>query len=278
MKKSTLFTLVLCAIAVWSCHKSNSSKTPSDSGSYLSSAVSVSAGARIVDSFDYDSAHRITQFIQTKYDTTTGTPEIVVAATQFTLPSGTNPPTGYVYTINGNAVTHTLTYDNQGRIAKDTCPATGYVAYFSYPNGNIAATILFTGVANEATNNEIDTLYMSNGNAVTINTWMPNDAATADSLQGSLKFGYSGIANPAYHSAITNSIGPLLYSLTVNGPGGGLDPVSQKAQSSISGVIDGLPSTITLNFSQTTDSKGRLSVTSVSVPGFGGETIYFNYY
>lgn len=278
MKRFTPFFLALGIITVWSCHKSNSSKNPSDSGNYLSSATSVTAGTRIVDSFDYDSAHRITQFIQTKYDTSTGTAELVVATTQFTLPSGTNPPTGYVYSINGNAVTHTLTYDNQGRILKDTCPATSYVAYFSYPSGNIAATILFTGTANSATNNEIDTLFMSNGNAATINTWMPNNAATADSLQGSLKFSYSGTANPMYHQSITSSIGPLLYSLTVNGLGGGMDPVSQKAPSSFSGTIDGLPGSLTIGFSQTTDSKGRLSSLSASVFGFGGEAIYFNYY
>jgi hypothetical protein len=275
MKKFTLFFLILCVIAVWSCHKSNSSKTPLDSGYYLSSAVSVSAGARIVDSFDYDSAHRITQFIQTKYDTTTGTAVTAVASAQFTLAAGTTPPTGYVYSINSNAVTHTLSYDNQGRIIKDTCSATGFVAYFSYPGGNIAATILFTGTAS---NNQIDTLFMSSGNAATINTWMPNNAGTADSLQGSLKFGYSGLANPMYHPAITSSIGPLLYSLAVDGLGGGLDPVSQKAPSSFSGNIDGLPPGLTINFSQTTDSKGRLSVLSASVFGFGGETIYFNYY
>ncbi len=278
MKKITPFFLILCVIAVWSCHKTNSSKNPSDTGYYLSSATSVTAGSRIVDSFDYDSAHRITQFIQTKYDTSTGTAITTVAATQFALPAGTAPPTGYTYSIGGNAVIHTLTYDSQGRILEDTCPATGYVAYFSYPSGNIAATILFTGVANEASNNEIDTLFMSNGNAATINTWMPNNAATADSLQGSLKFSYSGTANPMYHSAITSSIGPLLYSLTVDGLGGGMDPVSQKAPSSFSGTIDGLPAGLTIGFSQTTDSKGRLSTLSASVFGFGGETIYFNYY
>ena len=278
MKKSTLFFPILCVIAVWSCHKSNSSKTSTDTGYYLSSAVSVSAGSRIVDSFDYDSAHRITQFIQTKYDTTTGTATKAVASTQFTLTSGTNPPTGYVFSVNGNAVTHTLTYDNQGRVSKDTCPTTGYVAYFSYPSGNIAATILFTGQANAASNNEIDTLYMSNGNAATINTWAPNNANTADSLQGSLKFGYGGVANPVYHAAITTSIGPLLYSLTVSGLGGGMDPVSQKAPTSISPVIAGVPSGLSVGFNQTLDSKGRLSVLSASVPGFGGETIYFNYY
>ena len=275
MKKFTPFFLILCVIAVWSCHKSNSSNNSTNSGYYLSSATSVTTGVRVVDSFDYDSAHRITQLIQTKYDTTTGTAITTVAETQFALAAGTNPPTGYTYSIGGNAVIHTLTYDNQGRILKDTCPATGFVTYYSYPNGNIAATTLFDGTT---MNNQIDTIYLSGGNAATIDTWMPNNAGTADSLQGYLKFGYSSIANPMYHSAITSSIGPLLYTLTVDGLGGGTDPVSQKASSSLSGTIDGLPAGLTINFSQTTDSKGRLSTLSASVFGFGGETISFNYY
>jgi hypothetical protein len=274
MKKYLLFFLILCVVAIWSCHKSNSSKNSPDSGYYLSSAVSYTAGARVVDSFDYDSAHRIAQFIQTKYDTSTGTPVLTVASTQFTLAAGTTPPTGYAYSINGNSVVHALSYDNQSRIIKDTCPTTGFVAYFTYPSGNIAATVLFNG---SALDNQLDTLYMSGGNVAMANTWMPNNAGTADSLEGSLKFGYSGLANPMYHSAVTGSIGPLLYLLTVNGLGGGMDPVSQKASNSLSGNIAGLPSGFTINFSQTTDSKGRLSVLSASVFGIG-ETVFFNYY
>jgi hypothetical protein len=154
MKKYTLFFLILCVVAIWSCHKSNSSKT-TDSGYYLSSTVSATAGTSIVDSFDYDSAHRITQFIQTKYDTTTGTPVMTVASTQFTLAAGTTPPTGYVYTINGNSLVHILSYDNQGRIAKDTCPTTSFATYYSYPNGNIAATVQYGGLP---VANMIDTL------------------------------------------------------------------------------------------------------------------------
>jgi hypothetical protein len=275
MKKFTLFSLILCVVAVWSCHKSNSSKNPLDSGYYLSAAVSVTAGTRIVDSFYYDSAHRITQLIQTKYDTSTGTAITTVASTRFALAAGTNPPTGYTYSIGGNMVLHTLSYDNQNRVIKDTCSLTGFVTYYSYPNGNIATKTLFDGTA---MNNQIDTLYLSNGNVATANTWMPNNANTADSLEGSLKFGYSGLANPMYHQAITSSIGPLLYILTVNGLGGGMDPVSQKVSSSLTPTIAGLPFAITINFSQTTDSKGRLSVLSGSVPGYGSETVYFSYY
>jgi hypothetical protein len=271
MKKYWLFSLILCTIVISSCHKSNSSGN-SGSAYYLSSTVTTTAGARIVDSFNYDTTHQLLGFFQTKYDTTTGTPTTTTASAVF---SGSSTQlTGYIYSINGNAVNHTLSYDNQNRIIKDTCPATGYVAYFSYPGGNIAITVLFTGTV---ANNQIDTLFMSGGNIAMANTWMPNDEGTADSLQGSLKFGYSALANPAYHQTITGSIGPVLYLLTVDGLGGGLDPVSEKASNSLSGQIDGLPSGLTINFTQSTDSKDRLSELYAGLLGIS-ETINFNYY
>jgi hypothetical protein len=273
MKKCSLFFLILCIMAIWSCHKSNSSGNSSASAYYLSSTVTATAGTRIVDSFGYDTTiHQLTAFYQTKYDTTTGTPITTYASALFS--GGATLPSGYTYYLNATNVNHTLTYDNQSRIIKDTCPTTGYVAYFSYPSGNIAITVLFTGTA---ANNQIDTLYMSGGNIATANTWMPNDEGTADSLQGSLKFGYSSLANPAYHQTITSSLGPLLYLLTVDGLGGGLDPVSEKASNSLSGKISGLPSGLTINFTQTTDSKGRLSELYASLLGIS-EAISFNYY
>lgn len=276
MKKYWLFSLILCIIAISSCHKSNSSGNSSGSAYFVSSTVTLTAGTRIVDSLAYDSStpERLTAFIQTKYDTTTGTPVLTVATTTFNPGSGSVPTTGYTYSINGNTVAHNLSFDNQNRVIKDTCPTTGYVAYFSYPNGNIAATVLFDGLA---TDNQIDTLYMSGGNIAKANTWMPNDEGTADSLEGSLQFGYSSVVNPVYHSNITGTIGPLLYLLTVDGLGGGLDPVSEKASNSLSGQIDGLPSGLTIGFTQTTDSKGRLSELYASLLGIS-ETIYFNYY
>jgi hypothetical protein len=274
MKKYWLFTGILCIIIVSSCKKSSSSGSSSGSSYYVSSTVSMSTGTRIVDSFQYDGENRISQFIQYKYDTSTGTAITTVATTSFSLPTGSAPATGYVYTINGNSLTHTLSYDNQNRVIKDTCPTTGYVAYFTYPNGNIASTVLFDGTA---MNNQIDTLYMSAGNIATADSWEPNDEGTADSLQGSLKFGYSSVANPSYHSAITGTVGPVLYLLTVNGLGGGLDPISEKSMSSISGAIDGLTTAITINFTQTTDSKGRLSQLYGSLFTYS-ETIDFNYY
>jgi hypothetical protein len=273
MKKLLLF-LVLCAITVWSCKKSNSSKN-SGSGYYLSAAVNVTDKASLVDSMIYDSSHRLSAFLQIKYDTSTGVPLQTSTSILFTLPGGSAPATAYTYQSPNSYELHSLSYDNQGRIIKDTCAATGYVATFTYPANAIAIRVLYDGTP---MNNQIDTLFMSGGNIAKANTWMPNDAGTADSLQGSLNFGYSSVTNPFYHPSISASVGPLLYVFTVNGLGGGLDPVSAKTQSSISGKIDGLPSNLTIPFTQTLDNKGRLSELSASVFGFGGEAIYFRYY
>ena len=273
MNKMLLFLLVLCAITVLSCKKSNSSNN-TQSGYYVSSAVSITSGSRLVDSFSYDSAHRLTAFYQLKYDTVGGIAAKANTSVIFALPGGSAPATGYTYTSSTGTQLHTLTYDNQGRVIKDTCSGTGYVASFSYPNSNIAIKVLFDG---KPMDNQIDTLFMSSGNISKANTWMPNNAGTADSLQGSLNFGYGSISNPFYHTSITSSIGPLLYILTVDGLGGGIDPISAKAQNSVSGKINGLPSNLTVNFSQATDSKGRLTELSASLFGIG-ESIFFNYY
>lgn len=273
MKRKLLFFLVLCGITVLSCKKSNSSKN-SQSGYYVSSAVSVTEGSRLVDSIIYDSTHRIASFLQIKYDTSSGSPVTVNTAVLFTLPGGSAPATGYTYISPNGSELHMLTYDNQDRIIKDTCAATGYVATFTYPGNSIAIRVLFDG---KPMNHQIDTLFMNGGNIAKAVTWMPDDAGTADTLQGTLNFGYGSVANPFYHPAITGSVGPLLYVLTVNGLGGGVDPISAKAQSSFSGKIDGLPQNLTINFTQSLDSKGRLSELSASLFGLG-EAIYFNYY
>ena len=123
MKKYWLFSLILCIIAISSCHKSNSSGNSSGSAYYLSSTVTYTAGTRIVDSFTYDTAHQLTGFYQVKYDSTTGTPITTNASALFT--GSSTLPSGYTYFINANNVNHTLSYDNQNRIIKDTCPTTG---------------------------------------------------------------------------------------------------------------------------------------------------------
>src|ERR1700753_919409 len=115
--------------------------------------------------------------------------------------------------------------------------------------------------------NQLDTLYVSNGNVTDIHVWMPNNAGTADSLEGTLKFGYGGTANPPYHSNIATAIGPLLYVLQVNNYGGPMDPISTHLFTSVSETGGGIPAGISINFNTSTDSKGRVKELSASVFG-----------
>jgi hypothetical protein len=117
-------------------------------------------------------------------------------------------------------------------------------------------------------------LFLSNGNIGSSHVYGPNNAGTADSLEESIKYGFSGISNPAYHSAITSSVGPLLYILAISGYGGNYDAISQKAYNSLSGVGDGLPSGVTINFALSEDAQGRLSQQSVN---FGGSEAIISY-
>jgi hypothetical protein len=229
-----------------------------------------------VDSFSYDSSHRIASFMQFEFDTSTGTPLSGNWSAVFSLPGGASAvPPSYTNNLTGNSELHQLFYDGQGRIIEDSSTGvSGWIIYFSYPNNNIAITALLNGTIG---NSIVDTLYLSGANIGNVHVYGPNNAGTADSLEGVLKFGYSGIANPAYHSAIASGIGPLIYMLSFSGYGANIDPISQKAFNSLSGVGAGLPPNVTINYTLTTDSQGRLSQQSVDYTGAAG-TLTYRYY
>ena len=272
MKRFLLCTPVV-VILLASCSKTSRSGNSNAPAFYLSSATTYTPGTTVVDSFSYDSSYRVTQFSQFEYDTLGGTPTLKTWSANFAFPGSSTSPDSYTYTSNSISQTHNLTYDGQGRIVKDTCASTGYVAYYSYPSGNIATTVLFNGSAN---NNQIDTIFVGNGNVSAVHSYVSNSTGTADSLVGSLQFGFSSTANPLYHSALTASIGPLLYILQVGNYGGSLDPISVNAYNSVSGTLDGF-SGVTLSFSLINDAVGRLNVMSASLLG-NSEIIYFKYY
>jgi hypothetical protein len=273
MKRILLCTPVFVIIFATSCSKTSKSGNLNAPVFYLSSATTYSPGTTVVDSFSYDSSNHVTQFSQFEYDTVGGTPAVKTWSAVFATTGTATPPPSYTYTSNGSSQTHSLSYDGQSRITKDTCTSTGYVAYYSYANGNIATTVLVNG---SASNNEIDTIFVSNGNASAVHTYMSNSTGTADSLVGALNFGFSTTANPLYHSALTTSMGPLLYILQVENYGGSLDPISVNAFNSVSGTLDGF-SGVTLNFSLINDAESRLNVISASLLG-DYEIIYFKYY
>jgi hypothetical protein len=275
MNRPSLVLCAFCAALAFSCKKSSSSNT-NTSTYYLSSITSYSPQAKVVDSFTYDSAHRLARFAQYAYDSTGGTPQYGVATADFALPANSSaPPVSYVYTLNGHQEMHLLSYDAQGRIIKDTgTSGSGFVTYYSYPNNNIATTVLFDGTP---MNNQVDTLFISSGNISAYHIYYPNNAGTADSLEGNIRFSYGSLNNPGYHAAIANSIGPLLQILQLDGYGGGLDPISTKVYSSLNGVGDGLPSNITIQYNAITDGKGRLIQLTTNLGTAAGFTVYHYY-
>jgi hypothetical protein len=276
MKKLLILSIVLAVLSIVACKKSGSSGNSGSNNSWLSSVSSWSPQTMIVDSFTYDSSHRLASFIQTAYDTSSGSPITNSWSAVFALPGGSStPPQTYTNNLSGVTETHQLSYDGQGRIIKDTSlGSSGWVIYFSYPNGNIAITALYNGTI---ANSIVDTLFMSGGNIGSVHVYGPNNAGTADSLEGEVKYGFGSIGNPAYHATLTGSIGPLMYILAISGYGGNLDAISQNAINSMSGVGSGLPPGVTIDFTLTTDSQGRLSSQSASFGGFGG-SISYRYY
>jgi YD repeat-containing protein len=277
MKYLLLLSFVLSALLIVACKKDNSSGNSGSNTSYLSSVTLVSPQTMVVDSFAYDSSHRVASFTQTTFDTTSGSPVTGSWSAVFALAAGSSaPPQTYTNNLTGVTETHQLTYDGQGRIIKDTSlGASGWVIYFSYPNSNINITALYDGTV---ANSIADTLTISNGNIGTAQYYAPNNAGTADSLEDLIKFGFSSISNPAYHATLTGSIGPLIQILAFSGYGGGLDVISQKAFNSEDAVLsDGLPPNTTINFTLTTDSQGRLSTQSAGFGGIG-VTITYRYY
>jgi hypothetical protein len=273
MKKYHLIAPLLCVFFGLSCKKNHSSTNNTPNADVWLMQVTTYVPKKIFNDvfFAYDNAHRVYEFGQDKLDSSGSSPiqssEIVI----FSEPADVSaPPSAYTVgyddtssNYNGPTDSHELSYDSQGRISKDTSlSGSGYVAYFSYPNGNIATTVLFDGTPQ---NNQIDTLFMSDGNISAAHIYLPNDAGTADSLEAVVQYGYSALINPAYHPAISASIGPLLYILQLDGYGGPGDFISQKAFNSVSGVGDGLPGNTAITYSQRTDSRGRLYVMSASI-------------
>jgi hypothetical protein len=276
MQKSILFLCI--GLFALSCHKDGSNNgSGASSNDYLSSVTSSSPKTRYVDSFSYDDSHRLTAFAQYVYDTSSGYSVSYSSRISFTLPGSGATPSAYTYSDDQvTADPHKLFYDAQGRIIKDTSlSGSKFVTYYSYPGSNIAITVLFDGTP---MNNQIDTLFLGNGNINAQHTYYPNDAMTADSLAGSLKFGYNQIANPAYHADISSAIGPLLHILQSDGYSDFVDPISQKALNSVAGMAEGLPANSAFSYNLNTDSKGRLSLVTSNAPGAAGSMILYRYY
>ncbi|HET6254358.1 MAG TPA: hypothetical protein VFE32_09800 [Puia sp.] len=266
--KKLPFYLPFVLFFLYSCKKSNSGGGTPPTPYYLSSAVALSPQQRIVDSFHYDTLNRIDTFTQSIYDTTSGSPMFNTWMVQFAYQGADTRPSWYNYydqPLGGYGDYHLLSYDTDDRIAKDTSlSGSGYVTYFSYPNNNIAATTFYEGTPD---NNLIDTLYVGSGNIDREAVYFSDIPGQPDVQEANVHFTDASTANPAYHAAISNSIGPLLFNLTFNGNGDFVDFISKNAFNGAAGI----------NYTLSTDSKGRLAKMAASVGGTSG-TIVFTYY
>ena len=276
MKKLPLYPafILLC---VYSCKKSNSGDSAPPPAYYLSSAVALSPQQRIVDSFYYDTLHRIDTLSQSFYDTSSGSPVFNTWMVQL-IYQGTNAwPSWYNYydiPLGDFGDYHLLSYDADDRITKDTSlSGSDYVTYFSYPNNNIAATTFYEGTPD---NNLIDTLYVGNGNINGEVVYLSDIPGQPDVRQGDVHFTDASTANPAYHAAISNSIGPLLFNLTLNSNGDFVDFISKNAWQRIDGTESSPPSNVSLTYTLITDNKGRLAKMTAG-PG-STASISFSYY
>jgi hypothetical protein len=277
MKKLPVSLCILGLFLVFSCKKSNGDATAA-ANAYVSSVITYSPQSQLVDSFTYDSSRRLTQFSQLAYDSTSGFPQFATYSVDFAYDgSNTTPSSLTVIDISsGNfGDKHILSFDGQGRIVKDTSlSGSGYVGFYSYPGNNIASVVLFEGTAQ---NNVIDTLFMTNDNMGEERVYNAQIPGQPDVLDGDIVFGFSSTANPVFHHAISNAIGPLLTNFALNGFGGVTDFNSKNIFDRISGAGPGVPVGFSANYTLTNDGKGRLSKMMGSSGGNYATTV-FNYY
>jgi hypothetical protein len=274
-----LFLFLSLALLIGSCKKSGSGSNKPSNSSYLSSVNIRSSQTQVIDSFTYDNAHRLTVFAQFKFDTTSGSPLADGLIATFAYTGNSQVADSYTFTqlsSGTNSDLHQLSYDGQNRIVKDTSlSGSGYVNYFSYSGNNIVSRLLFDGTAG---NNQIDTVFLSNGNISSQHFYYPNNAGTADSLSGAPQYGYSSSLNPLYHSEIAGTTGPLLNLLAYDGYGGFNDFLSPDAVNKTWNLGNGLPAGTVFNFNLSADSKGRVALMTINATGIGSTTIAFNYY
>ena len=248
----------VCLLVIVSCKKNSPATPPGNASGYLSSVHVASVGSQLVDSMQYDGAHHLLIFAQYDYDSTSGTPELDSIISTFSYPTGSEVPDGYTNIFSTLSDPHQLTYDGQNRLTKDTSlSGSGYVAFYTYPGDNAASNVLFDGTP---LNNQIDTQFLSGGNIAAFHIYYPNAGQTADSLSGSGRMldPMAAYANPAYHTALAASIGPLLYNLSLDGYGGYEDFFSKHVLHSISATATGSGPVIRFTLNAVQDASGRV--------------------
>jgi hypothetical protein len=279
MKKN--LCLILCvSVLAGSCKKNSSgpSSPPIDATQYYVSSVrSYTPGALGLDSFTYNAAHLLTKYVEYGFDSTSGSPQSDSLVFEFAYTGNSPVPASYTFSQPDQGTVdelHNLSYDAQNRVTKDVCPSrSDFFTDYSYPNSNLAATLQFSSAGLD---NQIDTMFLTNGNMTKQVVYFPNDAGTADSLNGTIQISYSSFGNPMYHPAISGTIGHLLFVLSFDGFQNFVDFNSKNLDNSITDIEAGSPP-VTYKYNIAADSKGRAStMTYASLPNT--YRIVYSYY
>lgn len=280
MKKAPLYPALLLLV-LNSCSKNNSGNNNPPPAYYLSSVVATVPMQRLVDSFYYDSLHRIDTFSQSVYDTL-GPGNVLYNkfSLQFLYDGSKTAPSWYNYydiPYGNYGDYHLLSYDAEGRISKDTSlSGSGFVTFFTYPNNNVVTVVYPEG---NPENNSIDTLYMTNGNITRHALYTAVIPGQPDVSSGSTTFTDASTANPAYHEAISAAFGPLLFAWTLSHNTFDVDFVSKNTWQGISGASATSPLGIpAVTYTLTNDGRGRLQKMTAGPAGAPMANMVFSYY
>ncbi|HTB52550.1 MAG TPA: hypothetical protein VK718_07235 [Ferruginibacter sp.] len=268
-----------------------------DTNPYLSSIrIDYGNGKVATDSFSYDANHDLVKFIQ--YTTVNGATPLYNTNDTITFSFAANGQGPVSYRSSMFDVTHQLLYDANSRIIKDSVSNVATSNYnviatssYSYPNNSIVYTAL--GVV-AWTNSYpgtpiyqpvvIDTITIADQN---IDGLKENNVPTTASGSSSFsQFGYpaTSYTNPAYHAAISSTIGPLLFNListqqtafkTSGLSNFYVDFISKDLPNSI--VTNGNQPTVD-NDTYTLDAQGRVGTGIIEENGATPATLTYSYY
>jgi hypothetical protein len=217
-----LSTLTLLA----SCNKSSPPAT-TPSSALVSQAVYAfpSTQGRTVINLGYNSAQQIAYLSFYSYDTSGGISNVDTGAYHFTIDPVTNLPTAYAVVgwksalASSEAETHSLSFDANGRMTKDTLltgqtnAGDSFANYYSYSTNRIiirdyslyAYDTVTTGTGWGA--NVIDTMTLVNGNLATQAAYYQNGGSGWILTTSTDINNYSNFANPLYNAKVSNSLG-----------------------------------------------------------------------
>jgi len=278
LRPSLLPYVLSCLIAAFvlsSCsHSGGSGGGNPVNNSYLASVKNIGQGETLTDSFKYDDSKRVATYAQYA---TNGTDSVHIMY-NFHFSSNSTLPDSYTYNYNdGVDDPHTLSFDGQGRVIKDTSLSDShFVTYYAYSGNYVICRIFFAGDLNSDA--FADTLVVTDGNMTGQKVWGWDHGVGEWEDQGQVTYGHAAAANPAYKAEIANSVGPLLYVLSVYSLGGWADYISKGIINKVGSRADGLPPG-GVTYSVSTDGTGRVSAitpTGVGVPS--GVRTEFTYY